>query len=149
MNKAVEKGKVVRVEGDMAYVLFKRSSACGKCQACGMLKDMSEITIPVKNIIDAEEGDIVTMEMPGKTIVKGSLAAYIFPLIMLIAGALLGYYIFGDIIGLSRDLSAAIFGLGLTVIAFIVLRILEPVFAKKLDKFKLTGKEKENDSTSE
>lgn len=149
MNKAVEKGKVVRVEGDTAYVLFKRSSACGKCTACGMLRDMSEITVPVKNVLDAEEGDIVTLEMPGESILKGSLAAYIFPLIMLIGGALLGYYIFGDIIGISKDLSAAIFGLGLTAIAFLVLKFMEPVFARKLDRFKLINKEKEHDSTSE
>ena len=149
MSKAIEKGKVVRVEGDKAEVLFKRSSACGNCHACGMLKDMSEITVTVENTMGAEPGDTVTVEMPNSSIFKGSLAAYVFPLVMLIAGALLGYYVLAAPLGMLPDLAAAIFALAFTAIAFLALKLLEPVFAKKLDKFKLTDKETSDDSASE
>ena len=55
----IERGVVSRVEGETADVVFKRSSACGKCQACGRLKDMSEITVDVKNTLRAGPGDRV------------------------------------------------------------------------------------------
>jgi len=124
---------VVQVEKDTAYVLFKRSSACGKCQACGMLKDMSEITVSVENTLRAQEGDQVALQFSDGQFFKSSLMAYIFPLIMLITGVFLGYYIHSAFnMNLPADILAAILGIGLTAMAFLAIRLLEPRFRKKL-----------------
>ena len=50
----IEPGIVTKIEGQTAYVLFKRTSACGSCKACGMLKDMSEIIVDVPNSLGAK-----------------------------------------------------------------------------------------------
>ena len=86
----LERGEVVALEGGQARVRFRRSSACGNCQACGMLKDMSEIEIKLDNILHAEAGDLVTVEMSSRNLLKSSAIAYVFPLIFLIIGLILG-----------------------------------------------------------
>lgn len=120
----------MRVEGSTAYVLFKRSSACGKCGACGMLKDMSEIEVDVENTLDAREDDRVSVEFSVGNALKASLIAYIFPLIMLIVGVFVGYNL--AIPGWLPDVSAAVFGLGLTALSYLVIRLFEPKLKKRL-----------------
>ncbi|MFR4700246.1 MAG: SoxR reducing system RseC family protein, partial [Christensenellaceae bacterium] len=49
----VERGTVVGINGGDVDVMFKRTSACGKCCACGMMVGSDEMTIPLKNTIGA------------------------------------------------------------------------------------------------
>ncbi len=126
----LESGEVVRIENDTAHVLFKRSSACGKCSACGMLKDMSEHVIDVKNTVDAKRGDRVMVEFAAKHGIVSSVIAYIFPLIMLVIGVILGYII-GEAFG-DSEIIAAVSGLVFTAIAFITIKIAEPVLKRRV-----------------
>lgn len=64
----VERGTVVGINGGDVDVMFKRTSACGKCCACGMMVGSDEMTIPLKNTIGATMGDKVIVEFSGKKI---------------------------------------------------------------------------------
>ena len=128
----IEPGIVTKIEGQTAYVLFKRTSACGSCKACGMLKDMSEIIVDVPNSLGAKEGDLVSVEFSSANSLKSSLVAYLCPLFFLIGGLFLGYYIgrtfFPDF---SEEVIAAVCGIVCTALAFLVIKMLEPAFRKK------------------
>lgn len=137
----IEQGKVIKVEGDVAYVQFKRTSACGNCQACGMLKDMSEVTVDVKNTGGAKTGDTAVIEFSFKHSLKSSLLAYGFPLLMLFIGVFFGYYILiGWFPGAEPDVVAALSGLGFTICAFLAMHLIEPRIKKKMaNTFKMVS----------
>ena len=51
-----EFGEITEIHGDKANILFKRTSACGRCGACGMLANMDNITIQAENTLNAKVG---------------------------------------------------------------------------------------------
>ena len=68
--------------------------------------------------------------------------AYVFPLIFLIIGLILGYYI-SSIFSLNGELCAALGGIALTTVAFLVVRIAEPRLKKRLTvAFRMVAVEK-------
>lgn len=126
-----ETGTVTKVEKDKAYILFKRTSACAKCGACGMLANGKDITISAINNLNVKVDDIVEVEFKTKTALSSSAIAYIFPLVMLFLGVFLGYNIPQTLFEV-KDAFAAILGLMFCAVAFLVLKLLNPFFSKKL-----------------
>lgn len=140
----VEKGEVVGTQGKLAFVKFIRTSACGNCTACGMSKDEKEVTVEVWNSKGVKKGDFVDVEIETQKAMASSAIAYVFPLGMLIIGAVLGFALGGgNPIGMDKNVLGAIFGIGFTLIAYLVIRLLEPVFKKRLKStYKLAGQKK-------
>ena len=128
-----EKGEVIGKEGKLAFVKFVRSSACGNCTACGMAKDEKDIIIDVLDTRDVKVGEFVDIEIETKKAMISSAIAYIFPLIMLIIGIVLGYTLAAKgIIKADKEIIGAVFGIGLTFVSYLIIRNLEPVFRKRL-----------------
>ena len=128
-----EFGQVVKINGNIASVKFIRSSACGKCTACGMSANQQEIMINVINTNSASIGQMVNVKIDSKKALFSSAVAYVFPLIMLVAGVGLGYILAGkDIIMSDADMLGAILGLGFTGGAFLIIELLEKFFKKKI-----------------
>jgi len=122
-----EYGTVVEIEDDTAKVKFLRTSACKNCRACGMLAGDTHIIIPVRNILNARIGDEVMIEITTGTALKASAFAYVFPLVMLVFGLTAGYFIGKALFQqINAEITAAGFGLILTVAAFFIIRYLEP-----------------------
>ena len=129
----IEKGEVIGTEGKLAFVKFVRTSACGNCTACGMASGEKQLIIDVLNTKGARKGDLVEIEIETKKALFSSMIAYIFPLVMLIVGVAAGYWLSGrGIIKADREIVSAAFGIGLTILSFTAIRLLEPVFKKKL-----------------
>ena len=126
-----EYGLVVKIEDQTAFVRFKRNSACGNCKACGMLSAQNEIIVEVPNDISARVGEYVQVSIVMKKAIKASAIAYLFPLIMLGAGALFGWlltsvwHIFEN-----RDVLMAICALIFVVLSFLLLKIASPLYNK-------------------
>jgi sigma-E factor negative regulatory protein RseC len=80
-----------------------------------------EISLP--NTLGAKEGDRVMVDLSPKRVVQASLLAYAVPLVLLIAGVLVGSRI-ADWAGLVLGVAAC--GLG-----YLILRIVEKKSAKK------------------
>ena len=85
-------GEVTEVKNGMMQVTFCRPEACEACGACEGGKH--ETVIWVKG--EAQVGDIAVVDMPDKTVLRASLAAYGIPLLGLLAGLILGMAVVPD-----------------------------------------------------
>ena len=114
-------GKVIELNGKKAIVRFQRSDACGHCNACFHLGS-NEADIDIENSLNAKAGDVVGIELHGKSVFKASLIVYGVPLIALLIGAFIG--------SAAGDIYAALAGLLFAAGAFFLLRALEPRFSR-------------------
>lgn len=121
---AVEKGKVLKLEGDKAIVAFERCARCDKCRICTLARDGLHVTRTVPNTLNANVGDEVEVEMRARAATVSALI-YLVPLALTAIGAGIGT-IFSN--GASAILAAA----GLIVGLAIALPIDLAVFRKRL-----------------
>lgn len=99
-------GEVVAVHGDMAKVKVVQHSACSGChQKCGMAHEMKEISVDARNLIAAEVGDKVLLELHHRQVLNAALMVYILPLLFLFIGVGIGTYY------LDTELQALVVGL--------------------------------------
>jgi sigma-E factor negative regulatory protein RseC len=89
--------RVVRVEGATAWVRVESPASCGACggKGCGSslyarLLHPREPEYPVANPIAAEAGEAVVVGIEDGAVLRGVAKAYGLPLLLLLAGALLG-----------------------------------------------------------
>lgn len=121
-----QKGIVVEANGKRATVRFKKTDACGHCNACFRFGS-NEADIEMDNTLGAKKGDEVYIDMHANTVLKASAIVYGIPIIGLILGVVIGSR-FGEIY-------AAIGGVALSGLSFLILKKLEPQFAK-MNEFK-------------
>jgi len=142
-----EYGLVVKNENGVASVQFRRSSACGKCKACGMMAGQNEIIVEVPNDINARVGQLVEVNIVMKKAIKASAIAYIFPLFMLVLGAVLGWLL-TDIwsVFANRDVTMAICALIFTALSFLLLKLAAPLYNKTVKRvYTMVGVKMDND----
>ena len=114
-------GLVTSVSDGTARIRFLRGSACAHCGACLTVGD-SEMEISLPNTLGAKEGDRVAVDLSPKRVVQASLIAYAVPLVLLIAGVIIGSR-FADWMGLALGLVAC-------GISYLILRFVEKKSAK-------------------
>ena len=93
-----QRALVVYIEGEYAWVEARRSPVCGGCKfssGCGMafldkLFARPPLRVRAFNSINAQIGDRVSVGIPEQGLVKGSLAIYAVPLILMVTLSLLG-----------------------------------------------------------
>lgn len=115
-------GLVTSVKDGTAQIHFLRGSACAHCGACLTVGD-SEMEISLPNTLGAKEGDRVMVDLSPKRVVQASLLAYAVPLVLLIAGVLVGSRI--------ADWAGLILGVAACGLGYLILRIVEKKSAKK------------------
>ncbi|AHM56282.1 hypothetical protein EAL2_c09830 [Peptoclostridium acidaminophilum DSM 3953] len=116
-------GIVVEKSADKAIVSIVRHSACAGCGACGMASESSKVKIEAINTVDANVGELVSIDMKNPDVLKAAFIAYGIPLLVLIAGVLsasaalstLGYK--GD-----SEVAAGMVSLLLTGAAYLIIR---------------------------
>ncbi len=89
-----ETGSVIKLDRDMAVVLFRSGESCKGCGAAaiGLCKASGlTATLTVRNTKHALIGDTVTVALDKSIQRKGFLLAYGIPIVFFIAGSLLGY----------------------------------------------------------
>lgn len=93
-----EKAQVVRVDGGEVWVETRRSSSCGSCSAqkgCGTAT-LSKVLGARRNIVRVLSdiplvvGDQVVIGIREQALVRGSLAVYAVPILLLLLGGLMG-----------------------------------------------------------
>ena len=142
-----EYGLVIKIEDQTAFVRFIRSSACGKCKACGMLSTQNEIVVEVPNDIGARVGEFVEVSIVVRKAIKASAIAYLFPLIMLFLGMVFGWLL-TDVwhIFVNRDSLMAICALIFVVSSFFLLKIASPLYNKTVRRvYTMVGIKQDND----
>ena len=121
-NQGDHIGLVTSVSDGTAQIHFLRGSACAHCGACLTVGD-SEMEISLPNTLGAKEGDRVAVDLSPKRVVQASLLAYAVPLVLLIAGVLVGSRI--------ADWAGFVLGIAACGISYLILRIVEKKSAKK------------------
>jgi len=114
-----ERARVVELDGDGVWVETRRRSTCGGCSARGGCGTATLATVlgnrrsrvRVLARPGLRPGDEVVIGIRGQALVRGSLAVYAVPVLLLLAGALAGEYIAGR--GLAESAEAASILLGL------------------------------------
>jgi len=126
-----EYGQVVDIKNSVAFVKFRRTSACGKCQACGMLSGQNEIVVEVPNTKGAACGDLVAVSIKMQKAIKASVIAYAFPLLMLVLGVVFGWLL-SDVwhIFNNSDTVMAICAIIFVLLSFLLLKIAAPLYNK-------------------
>lgn len=88
---------VVKIEHAVAYVQAERKSSCSGCSesSCGtsVLANFFGQKVPLyraSNEVGAKVGDRVVVGMNESALFKGTLLLYLFPLLLLFAGAVAG-----------------------------------------------------------
>lgn len=97
------KGRVIRQHTDHVVVMID-PQGCGRCHepgGCGgqsltQLSDQSRI-YELPNTIGAQVDDRVCLEIEPDLVRKAALSAYLYPLALCFAGALLGQWLSGDL----------------------------------------------------
>ena len=115
-------GIVTAITDGTARIHFLRGSACAHCGACLTVGD-TEMEVSLPNTLGAKEEDRVMIDLSPKRVVQASLLAYAVPLLLLIAGVLIGSQ-YADWAGLALGVAAC--GIG-----YLILRIVEKTSAKK------------------
>jgi sigma-E factor negative regulatory protein RseC len=115
-----ETGQVVRVEGGGVWVETRRQSTCSGCAAekgCGtatLSKVLGQRRTLVRVLADTplQVGDQVVIGIAERALVRGSLAVYAVPLLLLLFGAALGEVGAGNGLWDNAELGSLVLGLG-------------------------------------
>lgn len=149
-----ETAMVVATEGEFAWVETQRQSACGSCSAskgCGtatLSKVLGQRRTRVRalNRANAETGDTVLIGIQENALVRGSLAMYAMPLVLMLGAALVGHGL-GQTFGRDPEGMSMLFGLLGLGAGFLWLRRFsrrvsddpryQPVILRRLSQFQI------------
>ncbi len=84
-----ERGVVVKLKG-RAVVRFDRRGACDKCRMCAVTRDGMKVEALVENILGANVGDFVEVEMGERFVLTAAVIVYIIPLVLVGLGVGIG-----------------------------------------------------------
>ena len=90
---ATEQGVVLRTDSKAAWVKTVRSSACEGCTAresCHTTGGGRDMEVKAINSAGASVGDRIVLSFETASLLKATFLIYVFPIILMIAGAVLG-----------------------------------------------------------
>ncbi|MDY6986810.1 MAG: SoxR reducing system RseC family protein [Thermodesulfobacteriota bacterium] len=106
-------GVVTAVQGRTALVVTKEEAECESCSAkesCSTLGgSASNREVRARNTARAQVGDVVKISIQGSAFLKATFLVYMVPILALIAGTVLGYFLSKFLAG-NKDLFVGIFG---------------------------------------
>ncbi len=110
---ALEEGTITRTTKDTAYIITRRMTACEGCSerhVCHSAGQNKEIEVEAANPIHAEPGDTVMVAFKTSQLIVLAFMLYVFPILALVAGALLGNSILAPNLKGDPSVFAALFG---------------------------------------
>lgn len=111
-----ERARVIAIEGEIAWVETQRQSTCGACSAknsCGSsllerFVGQRSNRLAVSRVADIKEGDEVILGLEEGSLLRGSFAVYMLPLLLMLLMAVIAQILLPDS-GLTSE-AAAILG---------------------------------------
>ncbi len=88
-----ENGIVTTADTATAWIKTTRSGACESCsskESCGTVHEQKEHIVIVKNTLNVKSGDHVVIGLETKPMLYLTFLLYVFPILMMITGALIG-----------------------------------------------------------
>lgn len=116
-----KKGIVVENNNGNVKVMVQRDSGCGSCSTCGGCEVKPSYYSTFTND-DLKPGDFVFLDTDAKSVNKVSYFTYLFPVSMMILGAILANTVFSNI-GFDENLLTLLFLVAFLLISLLILRI--------------------------
>ena len=127
-----EEGIVIRVNQTHAWVKTIRSEACKGCasrESCKPGDKGQEMEVKALNTANAKKGDLVVVGFSTSSFIKVTFLVYIFPIIALLTGAILGQSIAANM-HWDESLTSVICGFAFMVLSIMIVRIISDRLAK-------------------
>lgn len=133
-----EDGIVTHATPEKAWINTTRSAACESCSSkdsCGVSHHPSqEMTLIVPNTLGVKKGDRVVVGIESAPMLFLSFLLYVFPIILLIIGALIGDAL-APVLEMNSSALSMGFGFLLFALAFLIIRKKQAGMSKK-NKYK-------------
>ncbi len=112
------------IDSKTAKMIMQRHSACASCGKCTKLSsECQDLVVEVDNSIGAKKGDYVEVSMESVKVLKATILAYFVPLVFLLVGTIVTYYILNAIeFSGEIEVISGVFGLVSTCISYMILR---------------------------
>ncbi len=126
-----KEGIVTCVLGAKAWVRTTRSKSCDSCEAkdsCEEYSKIEEMTIQVENSLDVSIGDKVLIGFKTAPLLKVTFMLYIFPILLLIIGAIVGESI-AVWLNVDKSATSIVVGMLFFIISFIFIRVINNLWA--------------------
>jgi len=130
---ATEEGIVVEAGPTGARVKTTRSGACESCASrgsCSTIGGGKEMEVEALNPAGAREGDHVAINFESSALLKISFLLYVFPVICMLAGALLGHWL-GSALGFSGSAVSVVLAVLFFLLAFLIIKLRGDKLAQK------------------
>ncbi len=126
-----ESGKIIGVRKKIAIVEIEKKSQCGKCCACKFSKE-GKMLIEVENVLNANVGDNVLLQIEDKDILKASVIVYLLPTIVFLSSVILSQYFLSRTSYLEKiqQLLSLLIGFSFLCICFVIINL----YDKKIQK---------------
>jgi sigma-E factor negative regulatory protein RseC len=120
-----ETGIVKSVDGMMARILIERKGPCDGCAVRGICQTTDEgMEIDALNPIQAKVGQTVKVSMKAQTYLKGTLLVYGMPLVVFIAGIIIGKDIGEKYFkSIDSDLISLLVGFSGFILSFLIVKL--------------------------
>lgn len=123
-------GRITEVTPEgYAKVFIERNKACEKCGICHM-GETQELQLTVPNIINAQPGDRVMVNLHGADVIAAGAIVYIAPIVALLVGLGGGYFLATNLNLVNPDLWGIGLGFLTMGLTYFVIRAMEPRFRK-------------------
>jgi len=122
---ATEEGTVIRLDSETAWVKTKKSTACESCasqKSCNVMGGGDEMEVEVINTVGAAVGDRVIISFETSSLLKATFLLYIFPILCMFVGAVIGQEI-APTIGIGASLASAILGFLFFLVSIIFIKV--------------------------
>lgn len=120
---ATEKGIVTKVGAGTAWVRTLPSEACAGCSSCGTCNAQREdAEVEVINEIGARIGDRILIDIKTSAFLKATFLLYVFPIIGLTVGAMLGVKV-SEHFGYDASVCSAAIGFAAFFLTVAIVRI--------------------------
>lgn len=130
---ATEEGIVIAVGASTARVRTIRSGACDTCAsrgACSTASGGKEMEVEALNVAAAKLDDRVVVRFDSASLLKISFLLYIFPVLSMIAGAVLGHLATPKL-GFNGSTLSVVCGIAFFLLAFVFIKSREKKMAGK------------------
>ena len=117
---ATERGIVTKLESTSAWVKTTRTSACKTCSAkssCSSVENGTEMEVEAINEAGAQVGDRIIISIETASLLKASFLLYVFPILLMIAGAVIGQKT-GPLLDIDPSAFSAVVGFSFFFISF-------------------------------
>ncbi len=119
-----ENGVVSDANGLTAWIKTIRSGACEGCsskKSCGTVNNQKEQIVQVNNTLDVEKGDHVVIGLQSGPILYLTFLLYVFPIILMIIGALIGNTL-APTFDINPSILSMVLGFSFFGLAFYIIR---------------------------